>query len=334
MLPHDATEHIRTFICFGAHKKIWGKKLPPIVEHNLATLSSTISRFEPVVVLVPSGNLERAKALIGSGATLEITYVPTPCNDIWIRDTSPLFVKDHMATYAVDFHFNGWGLKQKHNFDSRISQHIIRHYNFPSLNTDICLEGGGIEVDGEGTAIVNESCVLNNNRNKNMSKQYIENEMRRLLGISKVIWLPGIVGKDITDAHIDAYVRFLKPAVLMVFVEEDPTSYEYHLTKSNFEILKASTDTLNRPFELIVVNSPAREYLPPQRSKDFLANYLNFYICNHAIILASFGDEKVESYMRDVFNHHFPEREVVLVNIDGIASGGGGIHCCTMQQPL
>lgn len=195
------------------------------------------------------------------------------------------------------------------------------------------LEGGGIEVDGHGTAIITESCVLNSNRNPGVGKLVCEAELRQLLGLEKIVWLPGIKGKDITDGHTDFYARFVKPGIVVAGYDPDPKSFDHAVTKRHLEILRAATDAEGRKLEVVVLEAPStvRERFS---NDDFAAGYINFYVCNGAVIAPEFGDSKTDLAAKQALQRLFPERKVVQINIDGIAAGGGGIHCTTQQEPM
>lgn len=200
------------------------------------------------------------------------------------------------------------------------------------LATRLVLEGGGIEVDGEGTAIITQSCVLNANRNSGLSKAQCEAELSRLLGLRKIIWLPGIAGKDITDGHTDFYARFTSPGVVVAGLDPDPASYDHAVTMRHLEILRKSTDAKGRPLKVVVLQGPTTVRHTCENDQ-FAAGYINFYVCNHAVIAPEFGDSKADRNTRDVLVDLFPGRDVIQLNIDGVAAGGGGIHCTTQQQP-
>ena len=194
------------------------------------------------------------------------------------------------------------------------------------------LEGGGIEVDGIGTAIITESCVLNPNRNPGLSKGACEAALRALLGIRKVIWLPGIAGRDITDGHTDFYARFAQPGVVVAHVDPDPASYDYAVTRDHLEILRAATDANGKPLRIVELPGPQRTR-STYGGNDFAAGYVNFYVINGAVIMPEFGDASADALAKRRIAAVFPGRTVLQLNIDAIAAGGGGIHCTTQQQP-
>jgi agmatine deiminase len=329
-MPDEGAPHQRTWMAFGASGKIWGKKLLPEVQRNLATIALTIAKYEPVSLLVRHADLPLAQRLMGSNVEL----ILCPLDDLWIRDTGPVFVVTaHGEKAAVVFNFNGWGGKQDFDDDAEVAAFVAQRAGVRRIQTDLVLEGGGIEVDGQGTAIITESCVLNENRNSGVSKVQCERELKRLLGLEKIIWLPGITGKDITDGHTDFYARFARPGVVVAGYDPDPTSSDHAVTKRHLEILRASTDAKGRALEVVVLDAPSTVH-GKFANDDFAAGYINFYVCNGAVIAPEFGDERADLAAKQTLQRLFPKRKVVQINIDGIAAGGGGIHCTTQQEPM
>lgn len=329
-MPDEGEPHKRTWMAFGAHKNIWGAKLLPEVQRNLALIASTIARFEPVSMLVRKEDFSTARKLVGR----EIDLIICPLDDLWMRDTGPVFVVTENGKKAgVDFNFNGWGERQDYGRDAEVAGVVAKKAGVQRIQTELVLEGGGIEVDGHGTAIITESCVLSSNRNPGVSKSDCEAELKRLLGLEKIIWLPGIKGKDITDGHTDFYVRFAKPGVVVAGYDPDPNSFDHAVTKRHLDILRAATDAEGRKLEVVVLEAPStvREKFA---SDDFAAGYINFYVCNGAVIAPEFGDLKADLAAKQTLQRLYPERQVVQINIDGIAAGGGGIHCTTQQEPM
>ncbi|MFE3292731.1 agmatine/peptidylarginine deiminase [Rhodococcus sp. NPDC059234] len=327
-MPDEGDPHKRTWMAFGASEAIWGAALLPEVRRNLATIAQTIAQFEPVSMLVRPEELDLARGLVGP----TIDLVTAPLDDLWMRDTGPVFVKANGTKAGVDFNFNGWGEKQDFDNDAGVANLVCTRAGVESLPSDLILEGGGIEVDGEGTAIITESCVLNDNRNPGRSKADVEEELVALLGLEKIIWLPGIKGKDITDGHTDFYARFARPGVVVAGYDPDPTSFDHDVTTRHLEILKTATDAKGRTLDVVVLDAPG-SVRPAHESDDFAAGYINFYICNGAVIAPEFGDPDTDQAAKQELERLFPDRRVVQINIDAIAAGGGGIHCTTQQEP-
>ncbi|MGL4474727.1 MAG: agmatine deiminase family protein, partial [Shewanella sp.] len=305
------------------------KKLLPEVQRNLATIALTIAKFEPVSMLVRQSDFAVAKQLMGD----KVELIVCPLDDLWMRDIGPVFVlNDSGDEAAIDFNFNGWGEKQDFDVDAGGAAFVADNADVDLITTQLILEGGGIEVDGEGTAIITQSCVLNDNRNPALSKAQVEAELKRLLGLDKIIWLPGIKRRDITDGHTDFYARFARPGVVVAGFDPDVESFDHAVTTKNIEILRAATDAAGRKLDVVVLPAP-QDIRETYANDDFAAGYINFYVCNGAVIAPEFGDVKADSLAFNELQRLFPERQVVQINIDGIAAGGGGIHCTTQQQP-
>lgn len=329
LMPDEADRHKRTWMAFGASRSIWGDKLLPTVQNNLGLIARTIAAFEPVTMFARQSELDLARTKCGP----DVQLLATPLNDSWMRDIGPVFVKGSGGERAaVDFNFNGWGSRQTHALDKQVAATTVKAAGVRLLNTSLVLEGGGIEVDGKGTAIITESCMLNDNRNPGVSKSDFETRLQALLGVQKIIWLPGIRGRDITDAHTDFYARFTRPGVVVAHLDTDPTSYDHAVTQRHLDILRASTDASGRRLEVVVLEGPT-QVRPQFDSASFAAGYINFYVCNGAVIAPQFGDTRADDNARQTLRDLFPGREVVQLNIDGIAAGGGGIHCLTQQEP-
>ncbi len=329
LMPDENAAHLRTWMAFGASESIWGRRLLPLVQRNLASIALTIAKYEPVSMLVRPSDLALAKRLMGE----KVKLIPCPLNDLWIRDTGPVFVtKEGAEKAAVDFNFNGWGEKQAHDDDAGVAAFVARVAGVRRIETNLVLEGGGLEVDGQGTAIITESCVLNENRNPGLSKSQCERELRRLLGIEKVIWLPGIQGEDITDGHTDFYARFARPGIVVAGDDPDPDSFDHEVMKEHLRLLKKATDARGHKLEIVVLQAPEK-IRRGFNEEEFAAGYVNFYVCNGAVLLPEFGDATADEKAKRQLEELFPERDVIQLNIDGIAAGGGGIHCATLQEP-
>jgi len=176
-----------------------------------------------------------------------------------------------------------------------------------------------------------ESCILNDNRNPGIGKEAVETELKRLLGLQKIIWLPGIKGKDITDGRTDFYARFASPGVVMAGFDPDTASYDHTVTVKHLEILNNATDAQGRKLEVITLKAPnsVREAF---ENKEFAAGYIGFYVCNGAVIAQEFGDAKADAVAKASLQRAFPGRVIEQLNVDGIAAGGGSIHCTTQQE--
>ncbi|MCO7224258.1 agmatine/peptidylarginine deiminase [Pleionea sp. CnH1-48] len=329
-MPDESAPHECTWMAFGASQRIWGKRLLPTVRRDLATLASTIAEFEPVRMLVRPAEMTLARSMVSN----KVELIPFMINDLWMRDTGPTFVLSDAGGLkaAADLNFNGWGEKQAYQHDAKVAAQIASLSEVERLTTSLVLEGGCIEVDGEGTAIITESCVLNKNRNPGVSKAEFEARLMPLLGLDKIIWLPGMRGRDITDGHTDFYARFVRPGVVAAGYDPDPESYDHEVTLEHLDILRNATDAEGHKLKVEVLTAP--EDLRGDPDEDFAAGYIGYYVCNGAVFMQNFGDKRADAKVKEQLQRLFPKREIVSLNMDGIAAGGGSIHCATQQEPL
>lgn len=328
-MPDEGAKHRRTWMAFGASQSVWGRSLLPGVRANLGLLARSIAQFEPVTVLARPQEMAIAAQACGSQAQL----LPAALDDVWMRDSGCVFVKNPQGQLAgLDLGFNGWGGKQACTQDKKVAALSAAAASALAIKAGIIMEGGAIEVDGQGTAILTESCILNSNRNPGMSKATAEAKLMPLLGLQKIIWLPGIKGRDITDAHTDFYARFTRPGQVVVHYDSDPYSYDNAVTKKNLNLLRAAQDARGRTLEVVQLTGPVITRAG-RNNPDFAAGYVNFYLVNGGLLMPEFGDARADDTARRVLQELMPQRQIVQLNIDAIASGGGGIHCVTQQQP-
>ncbi len=334
-MPEESDPHLRTWMSFIASYDIWEERQVPEVQKNLAKVAITIAKYEPVSLLVHKHDFKLAVKLLGGLDTHNhpIELIEFKMNDLWMRDTGPTFVLNKAGEKrAVNFNFNGWGEDQAFEHDAKISDFVAKKAGVKSISSSLTLEGGCFELDGAGTAIMTESCILNDNRNPNRSKQDVEAELKELLGLNKIIWLKGIKGKDITDGHTDFYARFVKPGVVIVSRDTDKSSYDYKITRDNIKVLQSATDANDNPLELVVLDTPW-DINTRFGTKDFAAGYVGYYVCNDAVIMQKFGDENADRKAKEKIAKAFPNHYIEQIAIDAIASGGGSIHCATQQEP-
>jgi agmatine deiminase len=192
-------------------------------------------------------------------------------------------------------------------------------------------EAGGVETDGRGTLMAHESTFINRNRNTG-SKAEIEAMLLDTMGAERLIWAPGIIGADITDYHIDALARFVKPGQVVIQMGEaiDPADPWSVAAFETHDILAEATDAAGRKLDLVILPEPWDIRVD---SPDFVSSYVNYYVCNGAVIAAEFGDEAADAEAAEVLARLYPGREVIMLNIDAVGEVGGGMHCTTHEQP-
>ncbi|MEM7697883.1 MAG: agmatine deiminase family protein [Verrucomicrobiota bacterium] len=328
LMPGEGETHACTWMGFGVDPRIWGRQLLPGVEQAIADIANAISEFEPVRMLVEPASAREASRLLSE----KVEQIPLRLDDIWLRDTGPVFSRRGNELVAIDFNFNGWGGKQQHRHDSKVAARVAELAGVERLVSRLCLEGGGLEVDGEGAAVLTESCILISNRNPGVSRNEAEEELSRLLGIEHFVWLPGVAGTDITDGHVDFYARFGDRGDFLVGLEQDATLPDFKLTRRHLSLINEIGPIQSRARAVNLLKSPLA-VRPGFDSPDFAAGYVGFYVCNGAVIAPEFGDEKADEEAHEMIAATHPDRELVALNIDALAAGGGSIHCVTQQQP-
>ncbi|MFJ8165817.1 agmatine/peptidylarginine deiminase [Streptomyces sp. NPDC096136] len=322
-------KHNRTFMAWPASENVWGDQLAD-VRRDIAGLAAAIGAREPVVLMARPGQEEAAQQACGN----DVEVVPLAVDDLWARDTAPVFVEEGGKVKGVDFNFSGWGGKQEHGNDAEVARTLLAKYGIDRIETPVVAEGGSFETDGLGTLVLTESSVVNSNRNPGMSRERVEAELKKALGVTKVIWLAGVKGKDITDAHVDCLMRFVAPGVVLLDkafpgTPADVWSRSADQAKS---VLKDAADARGKKIEVIELSQPDPDRITG-RGDAFVSSYMNFYIGGKGVYLPRFGDSRADDRARQIMKEHFPDREIVPVKIDAIASGGGGIHCATHDQP-
>ncbi len=329
-MPLESERHLRSFMQWPSDLETYGRADDlEAVREKIALIANAIAKFEPVVVLCSADQIDSAKAQIFGG----IEIWPMPVQDLWCRDSGPAFVVDGKGNIAAsELNFNGWGEKQNHGDDSKIARAVATKLGLPIFENAVVGEGGGVEVDGAGTALAHASCWVNANRNAG-SQAEVEKALLAALGAEKMIWAPGVAGADITDYHIDALARFVKPGQVVIqlpqkIIDGDPWSVAAYET---YEVLKKATDAQGRKLEIVVLPEPINVR---SLDEDFVSSYVNYYVCNGAVISAEFGDDKTDEEAHKILSQLYPTRKIVSLNIDAIGESGGGIHCATQQQPL
>jgi agmatine deiminase len=327
--PEETDPHERTFMQWPVNPAVHDDAdFLHDLQATIADIASTIAGFEPVVMLAAAEHHKAIKKRVSAG--VELWDIPT--DDLWARDSGPSFVVDGKGGLALtQFNFNGWGNKQVHGNDGKIAARVAERLSLTVFDGGLVGEAGGVEADGHGTLIAHESSWVNPNRNKG-TKAEIESMLLDTMGAEKVIWAPGIKGADITDYHIDALARFVKPGQVLIQMGEevdleDPWSVSVFETHA---ILAVATDAKGRQLELVTLPEPLDIRVD---SPDFVASYVNYYVCNGAVIAAEFGDEAADAEAADILADLYPGREIVMLNIDPVGEVGGGIHCATHEQP-
>ena len=305
---------------------LYEERLAPM-QLEYVQIVSAIAEFEPVTVVAHPDHADTAREALGNKAVV----VPILVDDFWMRDCGPSMVTSSKAGLAgVSWKFNAWGGKHSPwDQDAALAGKVMALEKAPTRKSWLTCEGGSLTLDGEGTLIVAETSILNPNRNPGVNKALAESELKAMLGVEKVIWLPGDPMDKETDGHIDGMCSFVKPGTVMF--ETNPNSDDPHtrILQENLRCLLSQTDAKGRGFKIF----PLEEAVDAEvTSNIFCRSYINFYIVNGGVIVPGYGiasDAKAVA----AISAAYPDRKVVQIQVNAIAAGGGAIHCITQEQP-
>jgi agmatine deiminase len=322
-MPAEWTTHAGCLIAWPSRPDLWGERLHE-AKVDYATVARAISDFETVVMVCNPDLASEVRDYCGAAVvTLEI-----PINDSWSRDSGPTFVRNAVGEMAVvGFGFNAWGNRwHPHDDDARLARRVADHLGLPFFQAPFVLEGGSFFVDGSGTLITTEQCLLNRNRNPDMTRQAIETGLKEYLGVTTAIWLPYGHSTDVgpagTDGHVDGVLQYAAPGRVMLEAPSDPTSPDFARGQENLACLRRARDADGRAFDITILDP----------GPTATVSYANHYLANNAVIVPVGGDEADEPALATL-RGLYPHRDVVGVPGGALAYGGGGPHCITQQIP-
>jgi agmatine deiminase len=347
-MPAEFEPHAGCWMAWPERPDNWRLGAEP-AQHAFAAVAEAIAASEPVTMAVSEAQSERCRAMLS--AAIRVVEIAT--DDAWMRDTGPTFVVDDKSgRRGVDWRFNAWGghdggLYSSWERDDRVAARVLEIEGADRYRAPIVLEGGAIHVDGEGTGLSTEECLLNRNRNPELSRERIEAALHAYLGTEKVVWLGRGVFADETDGHVDNLACFARPGVVLLTWADEESDPQHEISADALARLEAATDARGRPFEVVRLPSPGPLTIgaeeaggvepatgtQPRRAGDRLAaSYANFYLGNERIVFPLL-DERHDDEAAAILRACFPEREVVGVPAREILLGGGNIHCITQQVP-
>ena len=332
-MPAEWAPHRATWIAWPHQRKDWPGRFAPI-PWVYGEIVRILSRHERVCILVQDLAREtRARSVLTKvGVDLrQVDFYRTPTDRAWTRDSGPIFVKNRVGkTIATDWKFNGWAKYRNHTRDDRVAHHVAQAIGVPEYRVtidgrEIVMEGGAIDVDGQGTLMATEECLLSDQqaRNPGLGRAGIEKVFADVLGIRRVVWLGrGIAGDD-THGHVDDLARFVSPGRVLLCQEDHPHEANYASLKENLERLIAEKlDVIPLPMPSPLVFHGLR--VP--------ASYANFYIANGTVSVPTFNDPR-DRVALGIIGECFPDRDVVGVHSVDLVWGLGTLHCATMQEP-
>jgi len=329
-MPPEWHPHTCCWMGWPQRTESWPLGLAP-AKASWAAVVKAIAQFEPVKVIAKSTQIPEVKHVCGS----QIKVVDLPNDDIWLRDTGPTFVINGQGKLAgINWKFNAWGENREnlsdYQEDARLAERLLEYLQIPRYAADFILEGGSIHVDGEGSLLTTEECLLNPNRNPHLSRQELEKLLGHWLGISKVIWLGQGLQDDETAGHIDNLACFIRPGVVLALTSKDSQDSNYPALQDNLQRLRQAKDAQGRNLEIVEIEQPERR--DDHHGRRLSLSYLNFYLANGGLVMPVFGDPADPAAITTL-TRVFPKYQIVPINILDLVHGGGGIHCVTQQQP-
>ena len=350
-MPAEWQPHKQTWMIWPERPDNWRLGAKP-AQNAFCNVAKAIAEFEPVTIGVSAQQYENAAAHLAEYPAIRLVEISN--NDAWMRDTGPTFVRNAAGKVrGIDWVFNAWGGLQGGLYfpwdqDDLVARKVLQIEGIDRYRADIILEGGAIHVDGEGTLLTTEYCLLNSNRNPELTKEQIEERMREYLGIEKVLWLPRGIVDDETDEHIDNVACFIAPGEILLAWTDDSSDPQYTHSVAALEYLSQQKDAQGRPIKVHKLPVPGPLYMTaeeaagvdpidatqPRREGNRLAgSYINFLFCNGGIVMPAF-DDPMDSVAKEIIQSLCPDHRVIQVPGREILLGGGNIHCITQQQPV
>jgi agmatine deiminase len=334
-MPAEWGPHRATWLSWPHNQETWPTLLERVREIWIQMIRA-LAPYERVQLLVDDESSEREvmARLQSAGASLEnVTVLRIPTVDVWMRDYGPTFITRHSVDRPLacnDWIFNGWGGKYPaYEQDDQVARAIAPLLGIPVFDHDIVLEGGSIEVNGAGTCMTTEQCLLNRNRNPQLTRSEIEQRLKAALGVRHLIWLgEGIAGDD-TDGHIDDIARFVDPTTVVCAVEANARDANYRALEENFERLQRARDQDGQKLEVVRLPCPAAIAHDDARLP---ASYANFYIANELVLVPIFDDPN-DAAALGILQELFVNRKVLGLRCNEVVGGLGAIHCVTQQEP-
>ncbi|MDP3814102.1 agmatine deiminase [Pseudomonas sp.] len=349
-MPAEWEPHSQTWMVWPERPDNWRLGGKP-AQAAFSAVAKAIATFEPVTVCVSAGQYENARERLAHD---HIRVVEISSDDAWVRDTGPTFVTNNSgAVRGIDWTFNAWGgldggLYANWVRDDQVARKILEIEGRSRYRTDgFVLEGGSIHVDGEGTLITTEECLLNRNRNPHLSRAEIEQKLREHLAIDTVIWLPDGLFNDETDGHVDNFCCYVRPGEVLLAWTDEPSDPNYSRCQAAMRVLEQVRDAKGRQLVVHKMPIPGPIYATDEEcagvdlaagtqerdpSIRLAGSYVNFLIVNGGIIAPKFNDAK-DAEAEAILQRLFPELRWVMVPGREILLGGGNIHCITQQQP-
>jgi agmatine deiminase len=347
-MPGEFEAHAGTWMLWPQRPDNWRLGGKP-AQRAFTAVASAIARFEPVTMGVNADQYAHARQML----PLQVRVVEIANNDAWMRDCGPTFVVDGQGIVrGVDWVFNAWGglfngLYFPWDLDEGVAQKVLEMERIERYKAPVVLEGGSIHVDGQGTCISTQECLLSPGRNPGLDQDEIDNYLKEYLSVEKVLWIPRGVYNDETSGHVDNLACFLRPGLIALTWTDDTADPQYERSAEAYDYLMSSSDARGRKLEVHKIHQPAPVIISPEEAEGvdavegtlprragdrMAASYINFYFCNGGLIVPTFDDPHDNATLESL-QKLLPERQVIPLPAREILLGGGNIHCITQQQP-
>lgn len=330
--PAEWEKQAAVLIAWPHHTGDFSNNLQP-VEQSYSVIADTISQYQKLLIVCRDESHQRhIEPLLDN--TNNIEFIHAMVNDIWVRDTVFLSVEKDESITHLNFHFNGWGEKYPHQNDNALNHKLLNSKTFKGAkhaDVDFILEGGSVESDGRGTLLTTKQCLLNPNRNKGLTQEQIEQQLAKHLGAKRVLWLDqeNLTGDD-TDAHVDTLARFCSPTTIAYTSCEDTSDPHYAGLKFMENQLQDLRTAEGDCYHLVALPMPKPIY--DEDGQQLPANYANFLIINHAVLVPAYGDP-MDAVAQERLQTCFPQHKIIAVPCRPIVHQYGSLHCMTMQFP-
>ncbi len=323
-MPAEWAPHAATWLSWPRPD---GISFPDRYDEILPTLGEMVRALAPHERVEINCRSEEVEAIARKtvGKTANVRYHRIPSYEPWCRDHGPIFVKRDREVAIVDWSYNAWGGKYPpFDDDDAVPQRVAEFLKLPVFSPGIVMEGGSLDVNGEGLLLTTEACLLNPNRNPHLKKKQIEQYLKDFLGVTKVVWLGhGIVGDD-TDGHVDDLTRFVNPDTVVTVVEDDRQDENYEPLQENLKRLRTTG------LKVVELPMPDRVEYDGQRLP---ASYANFYIANDVVLLPTYRQKQNDERVCEILAGLLPSRRIVCIDSTNLVWGLGSFHCLTQQQP-
>jgi len=293
------------------------------LQATIATIANTIAHWEPVVMLMHPDDATLARPLLSEA--VEIWDIPT--DDFWARDSGPLIALDSTGQHVLShLQFNAWGKKQVHERDTKIARSVANRLGLKIIESGLTGEAGAVDHDGAGTLLAHLSSWIHSNRKNDLTRNQISERLLAAYGADRVLWSAGVRGQDVTDYQISRLARFTDPGRVLV----------------NLPILLSADNPFHLPsfdtHDVLVAAGMDVEAIPlPVKTRvqgvSAAKSYTMFYVLNGAVLAPEFGDPETDAIAKDALQRHFPDREIIMLNVDALVRRGAGIHSVTQQMP-